>query len=408
MKEFIDVLEEYGEFLEDKIEINEDFHHGTLRCDIPIVFRINGVSYYVISFKKLTSDKTIIEALIGAMVINKLMRDRSTVWKIYEQFYRSIYDVSKFTKMYDKKRIEVHTGFTFRPRVLSSNKIGFFIDCKSKMFYVKTLKEKYMLNLIKNAKKSEEKYLIDFCPIPDCIEKSNPFSLCRLSVPSTGRQFFDENKIKTRATVLKKEIEDDTENENSWNVDDIEDVNLIDYHNQNHICPLGILGNELDPELNSIKVQMGNNFYDYPPERLRPRASFDRIPKRDRNELIGSMMLPPTRRFKKTSDYIELVRRLEYKDKNLKFISKNPIYHQKERFIGKTKHLSKFNLLLHKDEESFVPAFDIYNTKPWDYETRDEMNKLCLYFLVLGDLRDQELRKLRKFDWKKEITNIFH
>ena len=291
--------------------------------------------------------RKIIEKLLGSIVINFLMNDPSQTWKISEKIKKQVYEVLKYEEyVYKSREIELKRGFIFSPRLLSDGRIGLFIDSRVKLFYIDTLKNQDLLDMVKQ---SEHKYLVDYCPIEKCNEKSNSFSSCKLSIPSSGLIFKGEN-LETSAEIS------------------ISGENLIQYHNKKKICFKQVLGDHLDPDLKTIKVEISNKPYDFPPERLRPQPRFDRIDPEDRPKVMDEIVLDPVSRFKISLDYALILKEIFIS--NFKFKSSNPFYLQRKDHIGRKISFKKIPLELFNEKLSLVPALEIQRYKPWDYDEK--------------------------------------
>jgi len=306
----------------------------------------------------------IIEKLLGSIVVNFLMNDPSQTWKVSEKIKRRVYEVLKYEEyIYKSREIELIRGFIFSPKVLSNGRVGLFIDSRVKLFYTDTLKNIDLLNMIKQ---SEHKYLVDYCPIENCNEKLNSFSSCKLSIPSSGLIFKSVNS-ETSAEIL------------------ISGENLILYHNKKRICFKQILGNHLNPDLKTIKAEISNKPYDFPPERLRPQPRFDRIDPKDRPKIMDEIVLNPVSRFKITLDYALILKDVSVS--GFKFKSSNPLYLQRKEQIGRRSIFKKVQLELFNNKFSLVPALEIQRYKPWDYgeKTHEEISIGIFY---LGNFKD--------------------
>ncbi len=307
-----------------------------------------------------SDQRKIIEKLLGSIVINFLMNDPSQTWKISEKVKRQVYEVLKYEEyVYKNREIELKRGFTFSPRLLSDGRIGLFIDSRVKLFYIDTLKNKDLLDMVKQ---SEHKYLVDYCPIEKCGEKSNSFSSCKLSMPSSGLIFKRENS-ETSAEIS------------------INDENLVQYHNKKRICFRHVLGDYLDLDLKTIKVEISNKPYDFPPERLRPQPRFDRIDPKDRPKIMDEIVLDPVSRFKISLDYALILKEIFVS--NFKFKSSNPFYLQRKDQLGRKINFKKTQLELFNDNLSLVPALEIQRYNPWDYDEKTH-EKISLGIIYLG------------------------
>ncbi len=321
-----------------------------------------------------------IEKLIGSIVINFLMNDPSETWKVSEKVKRHVYEVLKFEEyLYKSREIELKRGFVFSPRLFSDGKIGLFIDSRVKLFYTDTLRNRDLLEMIKQSK---NKYLVDYCPVEKCSEKSNSFSSCKLSIPSSGLIFKNEN-IKTSEEIS------------------ISGENLIQYHNKKKICFKQILGNHLDPNLKTIKIEISNKPYDFPPERLRPQPRFERIDAKDRPKIMDEIVLDPVSRFKISLDYALILKDIFVT--NLKFRSSNPFYLQRKESIGRKINFKKTPLELYNGNLSMVPALEIQKYKSWDYNEKTH-ESISIGILYIGDfdrsdftLVKDALRNTQKF-----------
>ena len=306
----------------------------------------------------------IIEKLLGSVVINFLMNDPSQTWKVSEKIKRRVYEVLKYEEyIYKSREIELIRGFIFSPKVLTKGRIGLFIDSRVKLFYTDTLKNNDLLNMIKQ---SEYKYLVDYCPIENCNEKINSFSSCKLSMPSSGLIFKSVNS-ETSAQIS------------------ISGENLIQYHNKKRICFKQILGNHLNPDLNTIKVEISNKPYDFPPERLRPQPRFDRIDPKDRPKIMDEIVLNPVSRFKITLDYALILKDVSVS--SFKFKSSNPLYLQRKEQIGRRIIFKKVRLELFNNKYSLVPALEIQRYKTWDYDEKTH-EEISVGIFYLGHFKD--------------------
>ncbi len=95
------------------------------------------------------NDWDIIENLLASMIINHMMRDLNITWKIYESSLRSLYTVLKYSSKFEDQDIKLFTGFTFTPKIINNNRIGIFLDYRSRLFYEN----------IYNSESIEENYL---------------------------------------------------------------------------------------------------------------------------------------------------------------------------------------------------------------------------------------------------------
>ncbi len=301
----------------------------------------------------------IIETLLGSVVINFLMNDPSQTWKISEKTKKQVYEVLKYEEyVYESRDIELIRGFIFSPRLLSDGRIGLFIDSRVKLFYTDSLKNKELLDMVQQ---SEHKYLIDYCPIENCNEKSNSFSSCKLSIPSSGLIFRGINSETCVETFVSSE-------------------NLIQYHNKKRICFKEVLGDNLDPELKTIRVDISNKAYDFPPERLRPQPRFDQIDPEERPKVMDEIVLDPVSRFKISLDYALILK--EISASTIKFKSSNPFYLQRKEHVGRRINFKKTQLELFNGNLSLIPALEIQRYKPYDYDEKThEIVSLGVFYI---------------------------
>lgn len=375
------------------------------------------------------------EMLLGTMIINKIMRDPSSLWKISESTRYSIYEINKFQEEFSirnqKQKIAIYPGFIIKPSVIRPNRIGFFIDCRTKMFYLNDLSNR---DLIKMMEDSKDKYLIDMCPNNRCPQMKNPFSLCVLSSPRGGRVYVKKNKTTTANTFIKQE------NNNSEGLDDVENIeegylnneednwdnkfsyfdiidesefnstnkkSLYEYHKNNYsLCPEDKIKQYIDPTKNSIKVSINTKPYDYPPERLRPNVATDRMNRRERTYVMNEWILPPHIRLKRIMSFLnQSINILKFDEITL--ISSHPIYYQKEDSIGKIKALNRYELNLYKANYSLIPAYELIDSKPFDYDIRNKQN-LNIIFLYFGKISVHEYEQLKLYKWEEEIKDYFN
>jgi len=419
---------------------NPIFHYG---MEIYSLFKIDNYSPYfesnyvskeniILSIKEFENEKnrTLCEFLLGAVILNKLMRDPSTFWKIQESSTYSIYEIEKYYDTYylksQKRNIAIYKGFIFRPFILRPNRIGVFIDCKTSMFYVNDLTDRKLVDMLSN---SEDKDLVDFCPDQECPQMRNSFSLCNLSTPTGGRKFVMENDMAVIDTLIQNEIYvdedyepdemeeslfeepslnhpiqslDENQLDNNGN-DECEVENLIQYHDRFNVCPEHRINGCLDPKNKSIHVTIKDKPYDFPPERLKPKVSLHRLNKTERSNIMGEIVLPPHQRLKNILTFVnQTINVLKYK--NYLFLATKPIYYQHDRSLGRFSKLHLSPLKLHSIT-SRAPAHDLVDDKPYDYETRQKT--LNLLFLYIGRISSEEYKEIHKYEWQKELKEFF-
>jgi len=403
-------------------------------------FELNFVFRDTINLNKENFDndeiRVLSEMILGTMIINKIMRDPSSLWKISESTRYSIYEIIKFQEEFSirnqRQKIAIYPGFIIKPSVIKPNRIGFFIDCRTKMFYSNDLSSR---DLIKMMEDSRDKYLIDICPNNRCPQMKNPFSLCILSSPRGGRIYVKENKTTSANTFIIQEnnnseelddvkyIEEDYPNneEDDWDnrfsyfdiieeeseFNSINKINVFEYHKNNYsLCPEDKIQHYIDPKKNSIKVSINTKHYDFPPERLRPRVATDRMNRRERTYIMSELILPPYIRLNRIISFLnQSINILKFDDVTL--ISSNPIFYQKKNPNGKIKTLKRYELNLYKDNSSLIPANELIDSKPFDYDTRNKQN-LNIIFIYFGIISVHEYKQLKIYKWEDEIKDFFN
>jgi hypothetical protein len=234
------------------------------------------------------SDRSILTKLLGESVAVTLRNQARDTWRI-EEVTRAVYEVSNVDALDGFGEIAVFKGFRYQPLILGNGKAGLVIDPKFKFHSTKTFRQYNITDLpyISDEFASDSEYsqkpgVVDLCPIDDCPEKSDSFSVCLLA--GTGKRV----TIKGYSSVRPSEAE----------------LDLIEYHRRDKTCPqTPLLANFLTDEEPVAVVSLGISEYCYPLERLRLQPTFGLLSQEDRKQLMERVRMFPPDRFNLTEYY---------------------------------------------------------------------------------------------------------
>jgi len=235
---------------------------------------------------KIENERVLIERTLGEAVATSLRNKINDPWKI-EEVSRTVFEVSHPIALDGYWEIKVFKGFRYQPLVLESGQAGLVIDPKYKFHSSHHLRDlikqsgmEYSAYFERNLEDEEGIVrLVDTCPVDECSEKRDPFSICKLA--GTGK------------TVVYQSYNDSSPSS-------IE-PDLMEYHLKERICPKSpLLRKALDNLPPVVLVEINQRTYWYPVERLRLLPTFARLQEDDRNMLMDKVRPFPQDRFSLT------------------------------------------------------------------------------------------------------------
>ncbi len=241
-------------------------------------------------------DRSILRKLVGECVATSLRNDHEIMWLV-EEIANSVYDVSDPVELPDFGSLEVFEGYTYSPIVQESGKIGLIVDLRYKFRSIDTLRILYDRNDYLKYLNEEYTYtpFRDACPVKDCPEKRDPYSLCNLA--GTGR------------SIEVIEIDPDTKPSEY----DIEGVSLIEYSRKLNVCPRQPrLANSIadKPPIAYIRYPRSTKIYSFPLERIRVRPSLRYLEEEDRRRIMKLIQPDAPQRFNLTERFARIIERI--------------------------------------------------------------------------------------------------
>jgi len=110
-------------------------------------------------------------------------------------------------------------------------------------------------------------------------------------------------------------------------------------------------------------------------------------------------------RFIQTLQYAKYISNIQFNSIN--FRASNPIYYQKEKEIGRTINLVKRSLLLNGNKKSRIPAIDIYQFRPYDYNHRNK-SVVSIHIIYIGDINESEFKIFKSYNFNLEMREMLH
>lgn len=192
--------------------------------------------------------------------------------------------------------MDVYPGFVFRPSVYKDGSCALMIDPRFKFVSKKNLRDEINDLFQKGLNKEQVKlsfegdFVIDTCPVVECVHRKNPSSNCRLSGAGKRKRLvlLDFSRRPSEASI----------------------GNLIDYHKAPSICQShGRIAEKIRdlPPIVLVERAGRKGLLEYPAERLRQQLRLEKLDRPQRLLVMKYIQPPMNVRWKLTENFATYV-----------------------------------------------------------------------------------------------------